>query len=276
MLTLESSVLYGTQSFAVSLQQAPGVARALWPSGDDLSRTYQIGQLQSQVQNISVELGNTLSRGLHLLMTDVPTFVEYADNGRYSNNNPPLDPNSLKNNLATILQTYLVSESLKQNGWYAVPLKVSTQAEYENLHDAPCMQTVHGCMGPEISVSQIYWSPASGRQYQLWKNGDRQTGPGAVLDQIKSKGWANLPLLFDGAYNCTVHAQLNNPQLVHINFDGTLDASCISQFPIQIPCGTPCPQTAQDGSCPFPFNADCSKANQNQGGAAIHGGAGLS
>lgn len=262
MLTLETAAKYGSQSFAISLQQSPGVAKALWPAGNDLSRTYQIGQLQDQVSNISQQLSDTLSTGLHLLMTDVPTFVNFADNGRYTNNNPPLDPNILKNDIAIILQTYMVSESLKQNGWYAIPLKISTQAEYESLHDPACTPTIHGCNTPEVTVSQIYWSPASGRQYQLWKKGDIPTGPGKVLDQIKAKGWANLPLLFDGAYNCTANGQLNNPQLVHVNYDGTLDVSCISQFPIQIPCGTPCPQAAQDESCPFPFSADCSAAHQ--------------
>lgn len=115
MLELTETVKYTSQSMAISLQQSPGVARSLWPSGDDISRTYQIGQLQEQVSNISVELSDSLGRGLRLLMTDVPTFVEFADNGRYSNNNPPLDPNSIKNELAITLQTYLVSESTKQN-----------------------------------------------------------------------------------------------------------------------------------------------------------------
>ncbi|KAL8773807.1 MAG: hypothetical protein Q9194_004219 [Teloschistes cf. exilis] len=227
MLTMEASALYTAQSFAIGLQQAPGVARALWPSGDDLSRTYQIGQLQDQVSNITVELGNTLSRGLHILMTDVTTFVSFAENGRYSNNNPPLDPNVLKNNLAIVLQTYMLSQSIKQNGWYAIPLGVSTQAEYEALHDPPCFQTIHGCQPSAITVSQIYWSPVTGRQYQMWQKGGGPTGPGKILDEIKNAGWANMPLMFDGAFNCTAQGQLDNPQLVHVNFDGTLDASSV-------------------------------------------------
>ena len=272
MLTLTESVRYSSQSLAISLQQSPGVARSLWPAGDDISRTYQIGQLQEQVSNISVELSNSLSSGLHLLMTDVPTFVQFADNGRYSNNNPPLDPNSIKNQLAITLQTYLASESTKQNGWYAIPLGISTQEEYQNLQDPPCATTLpNRCAnGNEITVDQIYWSPTTGRQYRFLQKGGGPVGSGQILKQLISKDWANLPLFFDGAFNCTAYGQLNNPQLVHVNFDGTLDISCISRLPIQIPCGAPCPQAAADGSCPFPFDADCS--NQNGGGDAIHGG----
>lgn len=112
----------------------------------------------------------------------------------------------------------------------------------------------------------------TGRQYRFVQQGGGPIGANQVLDQLTSKGWANLPLLFDGAYNCTANGELNNPQLVHVNYDGTLDISCISQIPMRIPCGAPCPQAAADGSCPFPFDADCNPGNQ--GGAAIHGGAG--
>ncbi|KAL8733755.1 MAG: hypothetical protein Q9166_001949 [cf. Caloplaca sp. 2 TL-2023] len=260
---------YQMQSFAISLQQAPGVARSMWPSGDDLSRTYQIGALQEQVSNITVELGNTLSRGLKVIMTDVSTFIAFADHGRYINK-PPLDPNQIKNDLALTLQTYLVSESLKQNNWWALPLVISTKEEYENLRDPPGLCTVHGCSSPSIAVDQIYWSSASGRQYRL-QHGGSFSGTGKVLDEIRKANWANLPLLFDGAYNCTFHAQEDNPQIVHVNYDGTLDVGCVSKLPIKIPCGTPCPQLAPDGSCPFEFDADCSPP---KGGGSIRGGMG--
>ncbi|KAI4241984.1 MAG: hypothetical protein L6R42_011135, partial [Xanthoria sp. 1 TBL-2021] len=212
---LESSISqiakYKLQSFAISLQQAPGVARSMWPAGDDLSRTIQIGALQEQLSNITVELGNTLSRGLKLLMTDVPTFVAFADHGRYINN-PPLDPNEIKNDLAITLQTYLVSESLKQNSWWALPLEISTKEQFENLRDPAPMCTVHGCSTPNVRVDQIYWSSASGRQYRLQHGGSADGSTGKVLEKIRAANWANLPLLFDGAYNCTWFNQMKNPQ----------------------------------------------------------------
>ncbi|KAL8724066.1 MAG: hypothetical protein Q9166_008151 [cf. Caloplaca sp. 2 TL-2023] len=224
----------------------------MWHPGDDLTHTYQIGQLQEKVSNISVELGNKLQAGFSLLMKDPTTSAQFADNGRYSNNNPPLDPNNIKNALAITLQTYLVSESMKQNDWYAIPLGISTKEEYDNRKNPPCMGDLHMRCPGEHYRDYIYWSPTSSRQYQLVKRGG---GPATVLNQVSQ--WASLPLLFDGAYNCTALGQRDNPQLVHINFDGTLDISCISQFPILISCGAECPQKAGDGSCPFPHNVDC-------------------
>ncbi|KAL8707718.1 MAG: hypothetical protein Q9220_007298 [cf. Caloplaca sp. 1 TL-2023] len=270
MLTMATTAKYASQSFALSLAQAPGVTRAIWPSGDDLSRTYQIGQLQEQVSNISVELGNRLQAGLGLIMTDSTTFATFADNGRYSNDKPPIDPNEVKNDLAITLQTYLVSESMKQNNWYAIPLKISSKEEYDARQDPPCMPNLHNLCPGEGSRNFIYWSPASSRQYKLWQKDPSQTSPATVLQQIPR--WANLPLLFDGSYNCTVLGQRNDPQLVHINYDGTLDIGCISQLPVEIPCKAACPQTAADGSCPFPPDADCNPPNQ--GGDAVHQGNG--
>lgn len=261
---------YKMQSFAISLQQAPGVARSMWPAGDDLSRTIQIGALQEQVSNISVELGNTLSHGLKLLMTDMPTFTAFADNGRYINA-PPLDPNEIKNDLAITLQTFLVSESLRQNNWWALPLGISTKEAFEALRDPPGSCTVHGCSTPSITIDQIYWSPVSGRQYRLQHSGDNKEGTGRVLKKIRDANWANLPLLFDGAWNCTFYAQVENPQMVHVNYDSTLDLGCVSKLPMKIPCGTECPQKASDGSCPFAFDADCSPP---RGASSVHGGMG--
>ncbi|KAL8836464.1 MAG: hypothetical protein Q9170_002897 [Blastenia crenularia] len=259
---------HAMQSFAISLQQAPGVARSLWPSGDDLSRTIQIGHLQDQVNNITVELSNSLSKGLNLLMTDVPTFVAFADHGSYSNNDPPMDPNEIKNDLALSLQTYIVSESLLQNNWYARPLGYSTEEEWGRIiNTTPSVDpsaSVHGGWQPTNQVVRRYRSEASGRVYQLIHKNDL----GTVLPQIKDSGWANLPLLFDGAYNCTKYGQVANPQIVHVNFDGTLDVGCISRLPIQIPCGDQCPEALIDGNCPFPRDADCTY--HNGGADSVH------
>ncbi|KAL8992963.1 MAG: hypothetical protein Q9169_006695 [Polycauliona sp. 2 TL-2023] len=256
-LSISNAAKTQLQSVAISLQQAPGVARAMWPSGDDLARSIQIGALSDLAKNVTVEMGNTLSRGLKLLMTDIPTFVTFADQGRYINV-PPIDPNAIKNDLALTLQTYLVSESMGQNGYYAVPMAVMTKEEFDAIGDAAPSCTLRGCRQPDRTKSQTYWSPESGRQYRLEKTGETAYITQA-MNSIKENNWAYLPLLFDGAYNCTAHAQVDDPQVVHVNFDGTLDLGCISKLPMKLYCGTECPTTErkEDGSCPFEYTENC-------------------
>lgn len=266
-----TSLSKGTmQSFAIGLQQAPGIARSMWPAGDDLSRTIQIGALQEKVSNLTVELGNTLSRGLHLIMTDASTFVAFADHGQYINN-PPLDPNEIKGDLAVILQTYLVSESLAQNSWWALPMGMISKEAFDNLHDPEPICTVHGCSTPNINIKQLYWSPQSTRYYRLQYGGSGDGSTGTTFRKIVEANWADLPLLFDGAYNCTWFNEKKDPQTVHVNFDGTLDIGCVSKLPMKRPCGSDCPHTADDSSCPFEYDADCSPP---KGGASVHGGIG--
>ena len=75
MLDLAVATRYAAQTFALSIQQAPSVGRAMWPTGSDDSQTFQISQLSSQLSNSTIALSRILDRGLKLLMTDVPTFV---------------------------------------------------------------------------------------------------------------------------------------------------------------------------------------------------------
>jgi len=75
MLGLSTTAKFSSQAFTISLQQAPGVARTMWPTGSDGSQTFQISKLDTQLSNATTSLSAILNRGLGLLMTDVPTFV---------------------------------------------------------------------------------------------------------------------------------------------------------------------------------------------------------
>ena len=44
-----------------------------------------------------------------------------------------------------------------------------------------------------------------------------------------------LPVLFDGAYNCTLEGKAGGGLVIHVNADGTLDVSCLSVLPMYLP-----------------------------------------
>lgn len=106
------------QILLLALHQAPGVARSMWAAGDDLSRTIQIRALQ-----------------------DVPAFVAFTDKGQYINN-PPFDPKELKNDLAAILQTFVVTHSLAQKSWWALQMGEISMEYFGNLHGPQPLCTV--------------------------------------------------------------------------------------------------------------------------------------
>ncbi|KAI4224903.1 MAG: hypothetical protein LQ349_007152 [Xanthoria aureola] len=254
------TIKWAAQSAAISVSQAPGVGRSLWPSGTDSSTTYQIGELQKATSDITEALSNRIVQALGLLMTDSVTFAAFADHGKYIEKGPPLNPNEIKNALALSLQTYLTSESMSKNGWYAVPGGITTKEEYDNRPQVTCVHP-RGLCPSENNHLNIYWSPLSGRQYELGQH-DVTKSPAAVLHKLAE--WVNVPVLFDGAYNCTKIGRRDDPELIHVNFDGTLDTSCISQLPIVRKCRTPCPEYEPDGSCRFPLVQDCKADTQSQ------------
>ena len=62
----------------------------------------------------------------------------------------------------------------------------------------------------------------------------------------------DLPVLFDGAYNCTFAGQAGG-SVVSFNKDGSLDMACLSVLPMYVGKGGGCPDGAVlvGGKCPF-------------------------
>lgn len=270
----ERATLYTAQGFAVSLQQAPTVARAMFATdGSDWSRTIQISDLQSQLQNITSEAEDVFDRALKLVMTDVPTFIGYAQSGAYCSNQT-MDVNNQTKYLDLALRTYITGASMQQNDWYAIPGLILTETEYKNLNNTPCTipSQPHGCPTIDI-VGQTYWSPVTGRTYRLQNKSHYTVSANSLLGQIQNETWADMPTLFDGAYNCTASGRAgddSNP--LQIDYDGNVDTACLSHLPMYISCNSRCPATYKAGICPFGTYEDCTPGNL--GALGVHRGIG--
>ena len=211
--SMTSALRNSAQAFAISMQQTPAVARTMWPTGSDASRTFQISQLNTQLSNATDSLSEILDRGLKLLMSDTPTFVSFAQSGAYCGNGT-IDIAAKTDDLDLALRTYLTSESMKQNGWYAVPLRISTEEEYKNLTDSA--STARGWRaGPDV-VNKIWWSPVTGRQYSLENKGNPGVDPLDLKNSISSQGWADMTTLFDGSYKCTADGRAGSSDLIQV------------------------------------------------------------
>ncbi len=75
-----------------------------------------------------------------------------------------------------------------------------------------------------------------------------------LLEYIETTD-AYMPVLFDGAYNCTMAGKAGG-SVVNLNADGSLDVACLSALPIYLSKGSSCPAGAVQvgGKCPFGFN----------------------
>lgn len=229
------------------MQQTPGLTKALWPAGTEDSKSIQVGALDSFLGNASQHMADTINRGVNLLMSDMPSFVAFAENGRFSGSETISLPAKTAG-LDFALTTYMLSEAMAQNGWYITP--------YNGRYPRERMDKMaDGCTMDDNNVCSIYelvtfWSASTGRIYNLNNGRGNHVSPLKLTQAIVTNGWASLEVLFDGAFNCTAGGKAGSAA-INFNWDGTLDISCVSQVPVNIGCGGMCPTPFINGSCPF-------------------------
>ena len=236
------------------------------------SASTQMSDLNAQLGKYSDQVGNTLKVGLNQLMSNMATFIRFSGGGLFSGGTPlPLPAATESLDLA--LRTYVTSASLQQNDWAAL----YSDSDHEVANDSDNVAQSNG------EPAAVWESPSTGRSYLL-----KQLKPTAgvndarVLQQIETNRWADPAVLFDGAFNCTASGRspfstLTTPRprpprvlvqqfgptenhptgrtggpFVNLNFDGTLDLSCVSRLPIYRVSGQGCPTTTPvNGQCPF-------------------------
>ncbi|KAL8920585.1 MAG: hypothetical protein Q9172_004441 [Xanthocarpia lactea] len=262
MLGIKAAALRGAaQTLVISSQQAPNVGRALWPTGTDRSQDIQSSELHLRLANVSGEMSAMMDGGVRLLMTDVVTFVNYADNGRYSGPNvtdtgegSSLTVPSAGDAVAYALKTFLVTSALAQNNWYAT-FQLGPYATVDAVQNAfHC--TIDGqtglCENSVRSSSDVmYWSPSTQRVYSLkCECPDEAQKPREMVQTILDYDWAPLGVIFDGGFNCTAQGRAGS-SAINFNYDGTLDLACVSQLPMYLQCGEMCPTTLPNGTCLF-------------------------
>ena len=185
-------------------------------------------------------------------MSDLPTFVAFAANGLFSGSSASYsnafnqDTDSVP--LSAAASVYSGSNILSANGWYAAPGAV------EPLGPSGCTALgTGGYFCGILNEGTTYQSAVSGRFYSLRHKDSRATIAGIDLLKQLDAGMANVPVLFDGAYNCTYEGKAGNLLGVHV--DGTLDVACMSALPMYLDKDWVCPAGAVyvGGKCPFGF-----------------------
>ena len=206
-----------------------------------------------------------LSQGLQLVMADVSSFIEFANNGTYSG--PQLAGNSLLGGnpdlFADAANTYSTSELLQTNGFYAVPGKVIRRPTTGCTTFGVTGEAFAGllCTATDGSRTVSYWSAITGRTYEFVYKGQNGLSPAGVLKSIATQSQANVPVLFDGAYECTFEGKAGS-NIAFNDDDGLPDTNCLSVLPMYLQCGTDCPQgaTQVDNKCPFGYERKCAKS----------------
>ena len=250
-----------TRAFAQSLQNTKVVRSKLFGTpyngSDDMTTQSDLTLNLGEAQNL-------LAQALTLIMSDVPTFTSWAAHGLYSGPTvgPKIPPGGGAG-LTSAFNTYLVGAALSQSHFSATPAPppVSKAAFQSGRTCTPL-----GDVCKDGSGKTYYWSQAFGTAYAVnepksWAQGTPGTlsqlgfevSAYGLLGQIETSD-VYMPVLFDGAYNCTLEAKAGG-SAVNFKADGSLDVACLSSLPIYLAKGSSCPSGAvqMGGKCPFGF-----------------------
>ncbi|KAL9136691.1 MAG: hypothetical protein Q9175_002090, partial [Cornicularia normoerica] len=204
----ELSGLAGTAASALvtGLQDAPSVAKAIWPSGTANSQPEQLANLDSYLSQIDQNFTNEITQGLYTIMSDVPSFNGFASSGQFSGpNNLSLPADS--DILALGLRTFILTSAMSANKWSALTRDDLTMADVASSVPGSggfgCTFDANNiCTSPDKTFP-VFYSNSTARAYELVLEG-AGPDPTSFIKEIINKQWSNLEQLFDGAYNCSI------------------------------------------------------------------------
>ena len=248
--------------------------RALLPEGSPASQVAWVGDLDDRIGDVSDGLKEGFAKLLYSIMGDAEQFIAFASSGQWSGQSTP-DRYKAITGFDYMLKTHVTSQALKMANYYAFTGNapsgggyVTEEAWNNDSYDAAPADGKEGGKPAGPLFRRSYRSTVTGRVYQLiWNHHGYESAPENghkahdVLFQIESQGWADLDVLFDGAWNCTAAGNAGKDQVLGVNPDGSLNPACISVLPVYFNCypaeDNGCPQHAPDGSCPFGHFGDC-------------------
>ena len=193
-------------------------------------------------------------------MSDVPTFSAWAAHGLYSGSTGSMNIIETPG-LTSALDTYIVGEVLSQSRFSATPAS-TTVSKADFQQGRTC--TTLGDICKDSNGNTYYWSQAYQTTYQInepsnWASDSARK----QLDEVSAYGLLKyiettdvyMPVLFDGAYNCTLEGKAGG-SAINLKPNNSLDVACLSSLPIYLSKGSSCPSGAVQvgGKCPFGFN----------------------
>ncbi len=233
----ELSGLAGTAADALvkGLQAAPSAARAIWPTGTADSQSEQLANLDSSLSQIDQNFTIQITQGLYKIMSDVPSFNGFASSGVFSGpNNLSLPADS--DMLALGLRTFILTSAMSANRWAATPYFDMTMADVASsvsgVRDFDCTFGPNNICTNSDNTTHVFYSNSTAHAY-LVTGATEDHDPTEFMNEIVSKQWSTLELMFDGAFNCSTApggGGIGKPLNV---FNGTtVNFACMSQLPM--------------------------------------------
>ena len=160
-----------------------------------------------------------MSDALKLVLSDMPTFIAFAGEGRFTREPNPSIPRGPKFDILIGLHTFVTSKLMQAGNYYAVPMDVVSEE-------------VAATTAAKNKNAVYHWSPLTHRLYELRDKGSPVIDTSTLYEEyLVGENWADVQLLFDGSYNCTAAGNAGGA-IVHILPNNATDVSCVGQLPM--------------------------------------------
>ncbi|KAI4136642.1 MAG: hypothetical protein L6R39_007685, partial [Caloplaca ligustica] len=169
-----------TQLWSSALQTAPAVQSALWSNPAENSQQQSLSITTQAPDSVS----SLLEKALKLILSDVPTFLAFAGEGRFTTDVLPTIPAGMLGpdfDIGTGVATFVTSKLMQEGGYYGVPMGVVDEATF--IASTTTAQKSEG-------ENTYYWSPSTHRQYRLMSKGGSKApmDVATLMDHIEYDG----------------------------------------------------------------------------------------
>ncbi|MCJ1336853.1 hypothetical protein MMC09_002131 [Bachmanniomyces sp. S44760] len=224
---------------STALQQAPGVAKALIPpAGTIESQSLQVYEIEAQLGTVVQAFQANIANALKALQDNVTEFMVFASEGKFIS--PDANLNISTSALTQTLTTYVVSESMKANGWSVHYSPDTNPYEMRNNGSLPSKYNDYvNCQDPPDSYGVCdKWFYDGKDSYMIWKDsGDQsvQADPYQLMETMFSLGWTSGNLLFNDALSCWGQVIRTGATTATPSVDPTtLSSNCISSVNVAL------------------------------------------
>ena len=211
-----------------AVQQAPGVAKYLFPTGTLDSQFAQFASISNSMGVVTQYLQNNVSQALAAIQQDPTTFLAVTGAGSFSVNPLPTIPQQSAAML-TALNTYVISQCLQANNWM-IGRAIDTDMNELQANKSGNWR-IAGCGGGYDSNSlcgAYYWNKGIDVSFTLTNNADLSLDPTSIMQQIFAN-WTSATLLFDGAAQC--QAQGGSAPVINVG-GSSVGTACLSNLKV--------------------------------------------
>ncbi|KAL6718591.1 hypothetical protein ACLMJK_004683 [Lecanora helva] len=227
-----------------ALQQAPLVAKVMWPIGTESTRLVQIGELDTKLLSLTEDLAEILNKGLRTVMSDLNSFLGFASSGAFSNNDAPSIPAQTAG-MDLALKIYLITTAMNTNGLGGAIQPLASSSSW--LESPPPDRSKSCSLDGNGVCGQSYWSSSLNQAFEITKMSDTASKVPDLMSWIEDNSGVPLPAIFDAGYTCNRdHGDLQRdgtaseedgvaPSLINFDAQGKLDMSFENDGDLRFP-----------------------------------------